>query len=70
MVIMIFLAVYSFTMPGAKEGLKFYLVPDMQQILRRDTLQSSVLLRRWIITREAEIYREIALAVATPAAAI
>lgn len=32
MVIMIFLAVYSFTMPGAKEGLKFYLVPDMQQI--------------------------------------
>ena len=27
-------------------------------------------LRRWIITREAEIYREIALAVATPAAAI
>ena len=32
MVIMIFLAVYSFTMPGAKEGLKFYLVPDKQQI--------------------------------------
>ena len=32
MVIMIFLAFYSFTMPGAKEGLKFYLVPDMQQI--------------------------------------
>ena len=32
MVIMIFLAVYSFTMPGVKEGLKFYLVPDMQQI--------------------------------------
>ena len=32
MVVMIFLAVYSFTMPGAKEGLKFYLVPDKQQI--------------------------------------
>lgn len=32
MAIMIFLAVYSFTMPGAKEGLKFYLVPDKQQI--------------------------------------
>ena len=31
MVIMIFLAVYSFTMPGAKEGLKFYLVPDFER---------------------------------------
>ena len=33
MVIMIFLAVYSFTMPGAKEGLKFYLVPDFGKLM-------------------------------------
>ena len=32
MVIMIFLAVYSFTMPGAKEGLKFYLIPDFERM--------------------------------------
>ncbi len=32
MLIMVFLAIYSFTMPGAKEGLKFYLVPDLDQI--------------------------------------
>ena len=32
LVIMVFLAFYSFTMPGAAEGLKFYLVPDMKQV--------------------------------------
>ena len=32
LVIMVVLAINSFTMDGAKEGLKFYLVPDMQQI--------------------------------------
>lgn len=30
--IMVFLMVYSFTMPGAAEGLKFYLVPDWKQV--------------------------------------
>lgn len=32
LVIMIFLAVYSFTMPGAAEGLKFYLIPDFGKV--------------------------------------
>ena len=32
LVIMVFLAVYSFTMPGASEGLKFYLVPDVSKV--------------------------------------
>ncbi|MCF0243041.1 MAG: sodium-dependent transporter [Treponema sp.] len=31
-VIMIAMAVYSFTLPGAKEGFKFYLVPDFSRI--------------------------------------
>lgn len=32
MILMIVLAVHSFTLPGAKEGLKFYLVPDFSKI--------------------------------------
>lgn len=32
LVIMVFLAVYSFTMPGAAEGLKFYLIPDIGKV--------------------------------------
>ncbi len=32
LIIMVVLAVYSFTMPGASEGLKFYLVPDIHKV--------------------------------------
>lgn len=32
MILMIVLAIHSFTLPGAKEGLKFYLVPDFSKI--------------------------------------
>ena len=45
MVVMIFLAVYSFTMPGAKEGLKFYLVPDKRRLNRWDC--STLSQARW-----------------------
>lgn len=32
MILMIVLTIHSFTLPGAKEGLKFYLVPDFSKI--------------------------------------
>ena len=32
LIIMIFLMIYSFTMPKAAEGLKFYLIPDWKQV--------------------------------------
>ncbi len=32
MILMIVLAIHSFTLPGAKEGLKFYLVPEFSKI--------------------------------------
>ncbi len=36
--IMVFLVVYSFTMPGAAEGLRFYLVPDIDRMMEQGIL--------------------------------
>ncbi|MGN0097767.1 MAG: sodium-dependent transporter, partial [Candidatus Methanomethylophilaceae archaeon] len=39
LVIMVFLVAYSFTMPGAAEGLRFYLVPDIDRMMDQGILK-------------------------------
>lgn len=42
LIIMIFLAVYSCTLPGASEGLKFYLLPNWERFLKAGPLNVMV----------------------------